>query len=202
MKNADEIRKAGDWQIIHALHIGDKEVVFGENTANPSAQRYLCAYCRFNELFEEYSECVGSNDYLEIMQIYVERIRGQIEAVRAETALVTVPTTPIIAAQCHPNDLSKSIDGMIVAIRANVLRREYQTAPHQLILVDGGFGANANSRGSAVFGYNLYSGKHARYERRDVLGEVKPEHIPAWVLEKAKQLQERQKAKKRQEPER
>jgi len=202
MISNDEIRKVGDWGIIHALHIGDKEVVFGENTTNPCSERYMCAYCRSDDLFQEYSECMGGDDYLEIMQIYVERINGQIEAVKAEIACVTVPTVPITAPQCHSNDLSRSIDGLIVAIRADVLRREYRTAQHQLILVDGGFGANADSRGSAVFGYNLYSGEHFRYERRDVLGEVKQEHIPAWALEKAAQLQERQKVKKRQEPER
>jgi hypothetical protein len=202
MKNAGEIRKAGDWEIIHALHIGDKEVVFGENTTNLCTERYMCAYCRSDDLFQEYSECKGGDDYLEIMQIYAERIKGQVEAVKAEIVRVTVPTTPITASECYSNDLSKSIDGLIVAIRTDVLRREYRTAQHQLILVDGGFGANANSRGSAVFGYNLYFGEHSRYERRDVLGEVKPEHIPTWAHEKAAQLKERQKVKKRQEPER
>ncbi len=110
MKYEEDIRKAGDWEIIHALHIGDKEVVFGENTIDPAAERYMCAYCRSNELFQEYCECVGGDDYLEIMQIYVERINGQIEAVKAEMAGITVPTTPISAKQCFPNDISKSID--------------------------------------------------------------------------------------------
>ena len=202
MKNGDDIRKAGDWEIIHALHIGDTEVVFGENTANPSAQRYLCAYCQRNDLLQGYSGGIGGDDYLEIMQIYVEHIKGQIEAVRAEMAVITVPTTPITVEQCYPNDPSKSIDGLIVAIRADVLRREYRTAQHQLVLVNGGFGASANSRGSAVFVINLYSGERSRFDRRDVLGEVRPEHIPAWALEKATKLGEQQKEKKRQGPER
>ena len=55
----------------------------------------------------------------------------------------------------------------------------------QLFLVTGGFGASANARGSAVFCKNLYDGKNTRYERMDVLGEVKPERMPDWAKEKA-----------------
>ena len=51
--------------------------------------------------------------------------------------------------------------------------------------VTGGFGASANARGSAVFCKNLYDGKNTRYERMDVLGEVKPERMPDWAKEKA-----------------
>lgn len=49
----------------------------------------------------------------------------------------------------------------------------------------GGFGASANARGSAVFCKNLYDGKNTRFERMDVLGEVKPECMPDWAKEKA-----------------
>lgn len=199
MRNDDK-RMAGCWEILHALHIGDKEVVVGENLTEPNEARYMCAYCQANDLFRGYDEFMASDDYLEIMELYTERITGQIEAVKAEIADISVPTEPITAEQCHPNDLSKSIDGKIVAIRADVLRREYQTADRQLVLVRGGFGASANARGSAVFVVNLYNGKESRFERRDVLGEVKPEHIPHWALEKAARIRERE--KKRHEPER
>ena len=199
MKN-EEKRMAGCWEVLHSLHIGDKEVVFGENKTNPSEARYMCAYGQANDLFRGYDECMASDDYLEIMELYTERITGQIEAVKAEIAGKQTPMTTITAEQCHPNDLSKSIDGKIVAIRADVLRREYQTADHQLVLVRGGFGAQANSRGSAVYVTNLYDGKESRFERHDIQGEIKPEHIPHWALEKAARIRERE--KKRQEQER
>ena len=196
----DGKRMAGCWEILHSLHIGDKEVVFGENKTDSSEARYMCAYCQANDLFRGYDECMASDDYLEIMELYTERITGQIEAVKAEIAEKQIPMTTITAEQCHPNDLSKSIDGKIVAIRADVLRREYQTADHQLVLVRGGFGAQANSRGSAVYVTNLYDGKESRFERRDIQGEIKPEHIPHWALEKAARIRERE--KKRQDQER
>ena len=200
MNNTDEKRMAGCWEILHALHIGEKEVVFGENLTHPNEARYMCAYCTANDIIRGYDECMASNDYLEIMELYAERITGQIEAVKAEIAERQLPDMTISADQCRENDFSKSIVGKIVAIRADVLRREYRSADHQLVLPHGGFGAAANARGSAVFVTNLYSGKESRYERRDIQGEVKPEHIPHWALEKAARIRECE--KKRHEPER
>lgn len=199
MRNDEEIRKAGTWTITHSLHIGDKEVVFGEDKEN-AQMPYMCGFCQTNELMRGYSDCIGGDDYLEIMQLYAERINEQIEAVKEEIAEIPYPTEPITVDLCYPNDLSKSIDGKIVALKADVLRSEYQIATHQILLVNGGFGANANSRGSAVFVTNLYSGERYRVERRDVLGEIKPDHLPHWALEKAALLKE--KTKEKCEPER
>ncbi|MEA5047105.1 MAG: hypothetical protein VB034_00710 [Eubacteriales bacterium] len=199
MRNDEEIRKAGTWTITQSLHIGDKEVVFGEDKENTQTP-YMCGFCQTNELMRGYSDCIGGDDYLEIMQLYAERINEQIEVVKEEIAEIPYPTEPITAGLCYPNDLSKSINGKIVALKAEVLRSEYQIATHQILLVNGGFGAAANSRGSAVFVTNLYSGAQYRVERREVLGEIKPGHLPHWALEKAAQMKEREKS--RLQPER
>lgn len=199
MRNDEEIRKAGAWTITHSLHIGDKEVVFDEDKESVETP-YMCGFCQANELMRGYSDCIGGDDYLEIMQLFVERINEQIEAVKEEIAEIPYPIEPITADLCYPNDLSKSIDGKIVALKADVLRREYRIATHQILRVDGGFGASANSRGSAVFVTNLYSGEQYRVERRDVLGEIKPDHLPHWALEKAALIGARE--KNRHQPER
>lgn len=199
MRNDEETRKAGTWTITHSLHIGDKEVVFAEDKENAQTP-YMCGFCQTNEIMRGYPDCIGGDDYLEIIQLYAERINEQIEAVKEEIAEIPYPTEPITADLCYPNDLSKSINGKIVALKADVLRSEYQIATHQILLVNGGFGANASSRGSAVFVTNLYSGEQYRVERRDVLGEIKPDHLPHWALEKAAQIMEREKHK--QAPER
>lgn len=74
-------------------------------------------------------------------------------------------------------------------IKADVLRREYRTAQHQLKLCVGGFGASPHSRGSAVFCQDLCSGQTSRFERRDILGTVKPEMLPAWAKQKLDEMQ-------------
>ena len=43
MKNNNEKRMAGCWEVLHALRIGDKEVVAGENLTKPNETRYMCA---------------------------------------------------------------------------------------------------------------------------------------------------------------
>lgn len=41
---------AGDYEIIHAFHVGDKEIVIGENVNAHGDERYMCAYCEKNEI--------------------------------------------------------------------------------------------------------------------------------------------------------
>jgi len=180
----EEKRMADNYEIIHAIHIGDREVVFGEDRNSKADSRYLCGYCVSNGLFRCYEDCMVGDGYIEIMKLFTKRLDDQINKVMSEREKVTVPMEKITAEQCYPDDLSQSIDGKVVVIRAEVLRREYQTADRQIVLVTGGFGANANSRGSAVFCTNLYHGKHSRFERRDIQGEVKPAYLPAWVTER------------------
>lgn len=184
----DEKRMAGAYKILYAIHIGDKEIVFGENPDMSAPTRYFAGWCDKGDFYERY---IGdeTGDYLEAMKKFISGLSEQIEKVEQERAAVTVPMAPITAGQCYPNDLSQSIEGKVVAVRAGVLRNEYQTADRQLVLVTGGFGSHANSRGSAVFCINLYYGKHTRWERRDIQGEVKPEHIPEWAKERLAALQ-------------
>ena len=79
--------------------------------------------------------------------------------------------------------------GRIVVVRPEWLRPAFRTADYQLIWVTGGFGASGHSRGRSVFAKTLYSGDEFRYYREDLMGFLKPEHIPAWATEKLAQLQ-------------
>ncbi len=185
---SEEKRMASAYEILYAIHIGDKEIVFGENPDMSAPTRYFAGWCDKGDFYERY---IGdeTGDYLEAMKKFISGLSEQIEKVEQERAAVTVPMAPITAEQCYPNDLSQSTEGKVVAVRAGVLRNEYQTADRQLVLVTGGFGSHANSRGSAVFCTNLYSGKHTRWERRDIQGEVKSEHSPEWAKERLTALQ-------------
>ena len=54
MRANEEKRMAGNYEIIHALHIGDREIVLGENPADVGDERYklltlsTCEYSRAN----------------------------------------------------------------------------------------------------------------------------------------------------------
>ena len=63
-----EKRMAGDYEIIHALHIGDREIVLGENPSAPEDERYVCAFCQQHEIFANYTEVMVSDDYPELVK--------------------------------------------------------------------------------------------------------------------------------------
>ena len=66
----EEKRKAGDYEIIQAIHIGDREIVIGENQADPNGEFYMCAYCQSNGLFAAYTELMVSDEYAEIVKLF------------------------------------------------------------------------------------------------------------------------------------
>ena len=186
MKN-EEKRMAENYEIIATFPIGDKEVVFGRdlNCDKP----YFCGlYSKENIICytrERYEDCFVSDNYIDIMELFAERIKKQCQQVREMWAEVMVPHEPITPEMCYKNDYKVSIKGKIVAIKQSVFRPEFQSADRQLFYITGGSGAVADSRGSACFGVNLYSGLELRWERYDVQGEVKPECLPEWAKERA-----------------
>lgn len=204
MDEQNEKRMAGEYEITQALRIGDREVVFGVNPA--SKKPYFCAL--YHEIFEiiqireRYEECFTSDNFIEVAEQFTAYLQRQCEKVRGEWAKVTVPRVRITQEMCYPNDYGQDINGKIVAIRPSSLLPEYQSADNQLVLIDGGFGASANSRGTTCFCVNLYTGETTTWRRHQVLGEVKPEYLPDWAKERAaeirqeqtKQLQERKQA--------
>lgn len=52
---SEEKRMAGDYEIIQAVHIGDREIVVGENQADEQGLPYLVAYV---DIFMYESEAV------------------------------------------------------------------------------------------------------------------------------------------------
>lgn len=177
-------RKAGDYEIIHAMHIGDQEIVVGENSATAAGQMYMCAFCEQNEIFARYDEILCSDDYAEIIGIYGQRVAEQAEKTSIELKgpkIQGISSAPITAAGCTPITSDDDLNGKVVVIRPDVLRREYRRATNQVALCDGGFGASPRSRGSACYCVNLYTGKTTRFERRDILGILKADQIPKWA---------------------
>lgn len=177
-------RKAGEYEIIHAMHIGDQEIVVGENPAAAAGQMYMCAFCEQNEIFARYDEVLCSDDYAEVIGIYGQRVAEQAEKTRIELKgpkIQGISNAPITAAGCTPITSDDDLNGKVVVIRPDILRREYRRATNQVALCDGGFGASPRSRGSACYCVNLYTGKTTRFERRDILGILKADQIPKWA---------------------
>ncbi len=195
----NEKRMAGDYEIIHALQVGDREIVLGENLMDVNGQKYMCAFCTANELFAQYDDLYVSDDYTEVLKYYGERITKQAEKTRAELSksrIQGIDNTPITAGVCDSINYMDNIESKVIVIKPEVLKREYRSATHQLKLCTGGFGSHPNSRGSACFCTDLYSGKSARFERMDVLGTMEPDDLPEWASIGLNTIRQAEKQKK------
>lgn len=188
----EEKRMAGDYTIIQAIHIGDKEIVIGENMQAKDGHCYMVADYTYNELFGRYENCMISNSYIEIAELFTQRLTQQVEQVKTNQDEMKIPFELITADMCYPNNYGESIEGKVVAIKANALRPEYRHAASQIVCITGGNGSRANARGNAVFCNYLYSGEHTRFERYEVQGVLKPQNYPEWVTEKLKLLEAKQ----------
>ena len=191
----------GDYEVLASVHVGEKEVVIGEKEPNNDGLRFMCGYMERTDIFNLCNECVYSDDYIEIAHLFGSRIKEAAELFKNKDKELGIPVTVITEKDCIPDHYSHDINGKVIAIDPKVLKPEFQRADKQLYLVTGGFGASANSRGSAVFCTNLLTGKSTRYERMDVMGEVKPECIPEWAKRKLESMNQTR-AKKNKDRER
>ena len=178
----------GDYEVLASVHVGEKEVVIGEKEANNDGLRFMCGYMERTDIFNLCNECVYSDDYIEIAHLFGSRIKEAAELFQSKNKELGIPVTVITEKDCIPDHYSHDINGKVIAIDPKVLKPEFQRADKQLYLVTGGFGASANSRGSAVFCTNILTGKSTRYERMDVMGEVKPECMPDWAKRKLESM--------------
>ena len=175
---SDKKRYIAGYEVINSIHIGDKEIVLGMNLNDRDGHYYMLTDCERNELFERYTNSVVSNSFIELAESFLCRLNEQIEKVKI--AEKDMPKGFITADMCDTSS-SQNYEGKIIVIKAEVLRPECQTQAHQIMRCTGGNGALANARGSAVFCEYFYTDRHARYERYDVLGILKPEHYPEWL---------------------
>lgn len=196
-----EKRMAGDYEIIQAFLIGDREIVMGEKQNAAKGERYMCAVCDRNAIFALHTGVLVSDDFCEIAKLYADRLSEQAEKTRIDLLtpkIQGIQNEPLTQDQCKPISYKDDLNNRIVIIKPEVLRREYRRATNQIKLCIGGFGAFPDSRGSARFCVDLYSGKTSRYERMDVMGTLTEEQLPKWAvygLENYKQEQRQKKAK-------
>ena len=180
------------YSIEQSIFIGDKEVLYGVD----KTKEYLLmvCYCTYdNPLSASWAiEAIGSDDYLEAMQVFVDRVQKQIELTKEAHAKFGFDMTPFTVEQCIPDNKRKSIVGKVVVINAEPKRYEYQHSAYQLVFADGGNGATGG-RGQTVFGTSLSDEHRARWERYDVLGEIKPEYMPDWAKESLAKLKQQEK---------
>lgn len=180
----NEKRMAGDYEVFHALGVGTSEIVLGENPRADEGEKYMCAFCTYMDIFANYTDVMVSDDYVEILQLFGERVMETAEKLQEQLRLPpekNIDDTPVRSSGFTPVTDADDLNGKVVIIKPEVLKREFERATRQYQLVTGGFGASANSRGTSCFCINIYNGKTGKFQRQDVLGIVAPEQMPDWV---------------------
>lgn len=188
----DDRFAADGYKIIQSVEINGMEIVIAEN---PAAEKPYLAWRRsLDEAFgaESHMLPLYSSDYLEALKGFILSQSACVDSLSLERLYrgSAVADAPLAIGDCVPGGMDADLKGKVVAIKADALRPEYRARSHQLTLATGGFGCSPGSRGSAVYGTNIYSGEQDRWDRRDILGVVRDDALPGWVHEKLPRLRE------------
>lgn len=180
----DEKRMLGELEVQSAIHVGDKEVLLLLNPQSAEAPYLVCYNNQIPGLgLDNPTEVVGGTDYLEAMDEFLRRAQGQVEQVRADRARSEEPQEVFGIEHCLPgsNQREERLVGRVIVVKPETYRPEYRNVANQLLYVTGGFGAEPNARGAAVFAHNVFSGEKSDCRRHQVIGILDPKHAPEWV---------------------
>lgn len=112
----EEKRKIGEYTVLCSVNVGEKEVVLACNEQSTNGDKFLCGFAERNDLFELCSECMVSDDYIEIAHIFGSRVANEAELFKEQVEKLDIPITLITEADCIPDHYSKDINGKIIAI--------------------------------------------------------------------------------------
>jgi len=182
MRNRDEEKEMiEDYEVKSSVWIDGKRIVFGINEENKEKPRFISCIILDNGIFGRY-EGIASDDYFEAIKHYADNIKA--EAVILETEKRAIPLEDISCLEAKdliPCDWEDSIKETVVAIKPQSLSEGRRNISNQLFYIDGGFGAEAKSRGSACYGWDLYSRSRVRIERSYVMGIVPESLLPPYA---------------------
>ena len=148
----------------------------------------MTCYQQYNLLGEKiFPQAIAGDNYVEILQIFLDRLQEQQKAVAEVREKRAVPIEVLGTEHCRERGEKESLEGKLVILRPTSLAAEYRTADCQLGYAVGGFGCSAGARGRAVYFQELFSGERCRWDASDVLGIADLTKLPDWAQEKVKE---------------
>ena len=149
-----------DYGVESSVWIGGKRIVLGINEENTEKPRYMSCIVTDNGLFGRY-EGITTDDYFEALKHFGENIGAESIILRNEQKIDGLKDTACLTPKdMIPIDWHYSIKECTVAVKPEVLSEGCRNIGNQLYYIVGGFGAEANSRGSACYGWNLCRRKY------------------------------------------
>lgn len=173
-----------------SVWVGGKRMIYAKDETEQKEMPYMkCIYTE-NELFGRYDDAVISDSFEEIMKLFADDIKAEAILLEAQNRVDGVRGSACLKSdEVIPMGYDQRIVGEIVAVDPKYLSDGYKSIRNQLYYVIGGFGAEANSRGSACGCIDLNTGKNDRIERFQVMGRVPDDKLPDFAkatLEKLK----------------
>lgn len=182
----NDTRMIENYEVISSIYIGDKELILGEDLSNPDGHCYMTCCGTRNEILEFYSEALVGDDYLEIAEIYANRLQEQISKVKEERISDNVITPEM----CDNTIWNDNLVGKILVVNPQHIRPEYRNEQSQIILCKGGNGAIPEGMGMSIFGQYCFSEEKCKYHRGQIMGELKREFYPEWLTKKLSVIEE------------
>ena len=174
-----------DYKVTQSVWVGDREVIMAERPKYGEGDKFLCSLYENNGVMGRYTECMVSDDVMEIFDLYAHRILDQMQKVREIISLPEGMDNDLILSgddRVTADDYKQSIRDKVVVIKPEAISPEYYAATSQLWLCTGGFGSSASPRGRTCFCINLHdNGRQESFYRGDIMGTMDPAHLPNWA---------------------
>ena len=136
----------GDYEILQSIRLGGSMMLLGYNPRDKETP-YMTCYQQYNLLGEKiFPQAVAGDNYVEILQIFLDRLQEQQKAVAEFREKRGVPIEVLGAEHCRERGEKESLEGKLVILRPTSLAAEYRTADCQLGYAVGGFGCSAGAR--------------------------------------------------------
>ena len=184
--------KVGDFEITEELRFGGKTLVLGVSDRENAKIPYMTCFKETNLLHEVvFTNVFMSDDYLEVMDVFSERLRNAVRRVRGTRNKRNVPFSALTAEHCLPDELRRNLAGKLIVVAPSSLAPEYRTSDFQLGLAVGDDECEHGAGRRKIFFRELFSGKTVEWSFKDILGVANPEKLPAWAQKKLKQHRKR-----------
>lgn len=183
-------KKIEDYTVINFFKYGNKEIFLGENlNVEPgSPTKYVVGESAFNGFIETYDNCIGCDNYNEVVGLYSQRINDHISKVKDKLAEFPYDRG-IIGKDACDSISGVNLKGKVIVIKGDIIKPEFAGADRQLCIANGGFGCSPEGSGTKVFCTNLYTGEEVGWHRGDILGTIKPECMPEWAKERLAEIE-------------
>lgn len=179
-----EERKIGSYTVVQSCDVGDTVVLLGEDLGRLNGKYCVATVPRELPAFGADPKIIAlNNEYLPMLETYASTIQKESQRMQLARRALEVPDGLIDPEDLHTiHDVN--LEGRLVCLRPDSLRKVYRTQAYQVILAESGFGCASDGRGGKIYGTEVATGEEVCYNRSEVQGVFDQNDLPRWVERK------------------